>query len=147
MHRLLLMYRRTLTLVVASSVIAMISGCGRGDGFDRAVVSGTVTLDGTPAEVGQIRFIPQGDTPGPVTIEPIENGGYLCEHKGGVPAGEHRVEVLIWDPKVPPPRGPGGPQRPQWAPEQFNQKSELTFTVNDDGGKVVKDWALTGGVR
>jgi hypothetical protein len=147
MHALAIQPRCIVAWMLAGLLLAIVAGCGRGDGLNRVVVAGKVTLNGTPAEVGQIRFIPQGDTPGPVTIQPIEYGDYLCDHKGGVPAGEHRVEILIWDPKVPPPRGPGGPQRPQWAPEKYNQKSELTFTVNAGSGKVVKDWALTGAVR
>jgi hypothetical protein len=139
--------RRTLARGLPPLLIVIVAGCGRGDGLNRVVVSGTVTLDGLPAEVGQIRFIPQGDTPGPVTISPIDGGRYESNEFGGVPAGGHRVEILVWDPKVPPPRGPGGPQRPQWAPEKYNRKSELTFEVADSGGTAIKDWNLTGATR
>jgi hypothetical protein len=125
-----------------SLLIAFVAGCGRGDGLNRVVVAGAVTLNGTPAEVGQIRFIPQGDTPGPVSISPISGGRYETNEFGGVPAGKHRVEILIWDPKVPPPRGPGGPQRPQWAPEKYNLKSELELTVDPANSEQVADWSL-----
>src|SRR5262245_61613124 len=110
----------------AMILMAAVLGCNRGDGLNRVVVAGTVTLDGKPAEVGQIRFIPQRDARGPTSISPIKDGQYECKDYGGVPNGEHRVEILIWDPKVPPPSGPGGTPRPQWAPEKYNRKSELT---------------------
>ena len=132
---------------VASTLAVVVFGCNHGDGLNRVVVAGTVTLDGKPAEVGQIRFIPQRDTRGQTSISPITDGHYECKDYGGVPAGQHRVEILIWDPKVPPPSGPGGTPRPQWAPEIYNQKSELAFEVANGGGKLVKDWNLTGAAR
>jgi hypothetical protein len=147
MHGLAIQPRSTFGWISAALSLAIVAGCGRGDGLNRVVVAGAVTLDGEPAQVGQIRFIPQGDTAGPVTISPIAGGRYRSDQFGGVPAGDHRVEILIWDPKVPPPRGPGGPPRPQWAPKKYNRDSELKLTVNRTDPQLVADWQLTRDVR
>jgi hypothetical protein len=136
------MIQRWTTIAAAALISFLLLGCSPDDGLNRVEVFGTVTLDGVPAEVGQIRFVPQEGTPGPVTIQPIEQGEYCCDHHGGVPAGKHRVEILIWDPKVPPPRGPGERPRPQWAPKKYNQESELAITIENSGSAVKHDFAL-----
>jgi hypothetical protein len=115
-------------LVVLWGVVS--TGCNHGDGIGRVVVKGEVTLKQQPVEDGQIRFVPIGNTAGPITIEPIQGGKYTCEHNGGIPIGEHRVEILAWDPKVPQPLGPGQPPRPQWAPPQYNRESKLTAAID-----------------
>lgn len=118
------------------------AGCGNSDGLTRAVVTGNVSLQNAPVEDGQIRYIPIDGTAGPTIVSLIRNGKYRCDHNGGVPVGKHRVEILVWDPSVPPPMGPGSPARPQWAPERYNQESELVFEVEASGGEVQKDWNL-----
>lgn len=131
------------SIVLLISVSLLISaGCGNADGLTRAIVTGTVSFQNTSVEDGQIRYIPIDGTAGPTTVSPIRHGKYLCDHNGGVPVGRHRVEILVWDPSVPPPMGPGSPVRPQWAPERYNQESELMFEVEDSGRPVEKDWAL-----
>ena len=117
-------------------------GCGRSDGLTRVVVNGNVRLSGSPVERGQIRFIPHVDTAGPVTIEEILDGEYSCERSGGVPVGQHRVEILAWDPSVPFPTGPGQPTPKQLAPKKYNVDSELVVTLDDSSNPVVKDFDL-----
>src|SRR6218665_3811301 len=114
--------------VIGFAAIIFIAGCAQ-EGIKRVVVSGVVRLNGKPVEDGQIRFVPFAETEGPVTIEPIRQGSYRCEKSGGVPLGKHRVEILAWDPSVPPPRGPGVPPRPQWIPSQYNSESTLTISL------------------
>ena len=116
-------------------------GCGH-NGPNRVVVTGQVTLKSKPVEDGQIRFVPQGDDAGPVAIAPIRGGHYRYDLKGGVPLGNHRVEILAWDPKVPPPRGPGVPPRPQWAPDEFNKRSKLVVEIGAASGEVIRDFHL-----
>ncbi|MEX0642644.1 MAG: hypothetical protein WD468_08075 [Pirellulales bacterium] len=130
------------------SVVSVVTGgCRRGDGLNRVVVSGAVKLDGKPVEDGQIRYIPVGDTQGPVSVSRIEHGQYVCQDFGGVPAGEHRVEILVWDPNIPHPSGPGLPPRPQWAPEKYNKNSELVATVDASRDMKATDWNLQSAVK
>ena len=117
------------------------SGCRRSHP-GRVEVTGEVKLQGQLVADGQIRFIPQKGTAGPITIEPIKGGKYACKYGGGVPIGEHRVEIRAWDPKVPEPVGPGALPRPQLAPEKYNTKSELTLTLNGSSGAITKDFEL-----
>ena len=147
MHGQQVWIRRVLALGMASVLVSVSQGCSRGDGLNRVIVAGTVTLDGTPAEDGQIRFIPQHNTPGPTSVSPIQHGRYECKDFGGVPAGEHRVEILIWDPKAPKPTGPGQAPRPQWAPEKYNQTSELMATVDASRDMKTTDWNLQGATK
>jgi hypothetical protein len=116
-------------LLLVAPAITLAAGCGGGDGIDRAVVTGQVTLEGKPVVDGEIRFVPFPETNGPVTIELIQNGSYKCEYNGGVPVGKHRVEVLAWDPSVPRSLGKGGPKRPQWVPAKYNTASELIESI------------------
>lgn len=95
---------------------------------------------------GQIRFVPQRDTLGPVTIEAIKDGQYRCEHAGGVPIGTHRVEILAFHPDDPEPKGPGESPRRQLVPAKFNRYSQLIATIKSDDGEVVQDFALTDGI-
>ena len=130
---------RALGLVI---VAVHLLGCGSSGGLTRVVVNGNVKLDGQPVEHGQIRFIPQAGTNGPVYIQEIVKGAYSCNRAGGVPVGQHRIEILVWDPLVPLPTGPGQPNPRQLAPEKYNTKSELTATLDDSTNPVVKDFDL-----
>jgi hypothetical protein len=123
-------------------VAVHLAGCGSSDGLTRVVVEGNVKLNGSPVEKGQIRFIPQIGTKGPVYLQDIVDGKYVCDRAGGVPVGQHRVEILAWDPSVPFPKGPGAPTPKQLAPEKYNVKSELTMTLDDSTNTVVKDFDL-----
>ena len=123
-------------------VVVNLTSCGKSDGLSRVVVTGHVNLNGAPVEKGQIRFIPQVGTKGPVFIQDVVGGQYTCDKSGGVPVGEHRIEILAWDPSVPFPTGPGQPTPPQWAPEKYNVKSELTVTLDEETSPVVKDYDL-----
>jgi hypothetical protein len=123
-------------------VAIQLVGCGRSDGVTRVVVNGNVRLDGAPVERGQIRFIPDVDTAGPVTIQEISDGEYSCQRSGGVPVGKHRVEILAWDPSVPFPTGPGQATPKQLVPKKYNEESQLVVTLNDSTNPVVKDFDL-----
>lgn len=117
-------------------------GCGPSDGITRVEVNGNVQLDGSPVVRGQIRFVPEVGTLGPVTIEEIREGRYSARHDGGVPVGTHRVEILAWDPTVPFSFGPGQKTPDQLVPAKYNDNSELTVTLDDSTNPVVKDFDL-----
>ena len=130
-----------LTIVTLGLVLG-VGGC-RGDGIDRVIVTGDVRWNGGAVEDGQIRFVPQQGTVGPVTIRPIRGGKYACQEAGGLPIGTYRVEILVWDPNVPLQLGPGVPPRPQWAPAKYNKNSELVVTLKDSSEPVVQDFDLS----
>ncbi len=120
-------------------LIALLAvGCQRGDGLARVEVRGEVRYRGEPIAKGQIRFTPESDTRGPVTIEPIVAGHYACTRRGGVPVGKHRMAFLSWDPNAPP-DGPMQPAPPQYLPAQYNAESEIVWTLDDSSGPVTKD--------
>jgi hypothetical protein len=122
-------------------VAIVVAGCGKSSRLSRVVVSGAVTLNGSPVEDGQIRYVPIAETVGPVTMARIAGGKYVCDDKGGVPVGKHRVEIQAWDPNLPP-GGRGEPSRPPLVPAKFNENSELVETIADEGGRIEKDFNL-----
>lgn len=129
-----------LTLVVA--------GCGRGE-MDRVVVSGAMTYNGHPVELGQIRLVPDQNTIAPTSGAAIIDGHYEINTKGGVPVGSHRVEIFGYE-KGASPTEQGSDLRSkagmgvgrQYLPPRFNSKSELVLDVRSDDGAVTRDFAL-----
>lgn len=128
-----------LALVVAAIHLV---GCGSSDGIARVEVEGNVSLGGVPVTRGQIRFVPDEGTQGPVTIEEVRDGRFTCRHEGGVPIGQHRVEILAWDPSAPFTFGPGQKTPDQLVPEKYNVDSELVVTLDGSSNPVVKNFEL-----
>jgi hypothetical protein len=126
------------------ALVVIASGCGPQAGIERVVVSGNVTFSGKPLEKGQIRFIPTGDTSGPITVEPIVDGYYTSEDVGGVPVGAHRVEILGYDAEVyaNAPKGPGAPGIPQLLPKKYNHESELEAVLESGESEKTLDFDL-----
>jgi hypothetical protein len=91
---------------------------------DRVVVTGNVTFDGVPVEDGLIKFKPMPETQGNLTMAFIKNGTFAVEGTGGVPFGNHRVEIFSF--------GVGhtaAGERTQLLPTKYNSQSELTAEV------------------
>ncbi len=61
-----------------AALLVISQGCGQSRP-DYVLVSGEVTFDGQPIEVGQIRFNPVAGTSGPITISEIRQGRYSTE--------------------------------------------------------------------
>jgi hypothetical protein len=135
---------RICSACVCLALLAVGAGCSDDDGLARVVVSGSVTYDGKPVEKGQIRFVPQQGTSGPVTIDPIDGGRYTTTNTGGVPVGLHRVEITGYDPLeyANAPTGPGSPPVRQRLPEKYNRKSELAVTLDADSDGKPLDFNL-----
>jgi hypothetical protein len=121
-------------LVAPVAALLSVMGCAAGDHLSRVLLSGAVTYDGKPVEKGQIRFIPQEQSGGPITIASIDGGRYTTEATGGVPVGAHRVEVKGYDAHEyqTAPTGPGSPPVKQLLPDKYNRESTLTASVQDD---------------
>jgi len=134
------------TIVCAFATAVIFTGC-IGDSGQQAIVSGKVTYQGEPVSQGSIRFVPLGGTKGPSSGAVIQDGVYEAKARGGVPLGEHRVEI-----KATRPTGEEKPEATkhldifpdpveQYLPEKYNTKSEITLKV-EKGGKMKHDFVL-----
>jgi hypothetical protein len=130
----------TLTAVILSAI----AGCG---GLESSV-SGIVTLDGKPLELGEgtgtVSFHPQGG--GPVAQARIGPGGRYELKTGstkGLPAGEYIITVVATGPKPKTPPGATLIPGPLLTPTRYGTKniSDLRFTISP--GKNETNIALT----
>ena len=130
--------------------LSLLNGCSGGGGYEgeeRAAVSGTVTLDGSPLPYGTISFVPADE--GRRANAAISDGSYSIPEEQGPNLGEYKVEILGFDK---PPEGDeegeehegeeeeddgamddddeeGGPGRPgekPMVPPRYNAETELT---------------------
>ena len=131
------------------AILPIVVGCGAG-GVERADVAGTVTVDGAPLPMGEIRFLPTGETKGPVWTAFIKDGQYTTEGTKGTPVGDLRIEINGF--RVPswykPPPGlttepEDMPPTEQYLPTKYNAQSELKMTIASGSGRVEKNWELT----
>lgn len=116
--------------------LAFASGCSNEPG--RGAIAGKVTLDGKPLARGTIRFLPAGDTHGPMAATEIVAGSYALEEFAGPVIGKHRVEILadesdqlpndIMDPAEYQKHG-AFPRPRQPIPARYNTASTLTATI------------------
>ncbi|QDU90489.1 hypothetical protein Pla175_38940 [Pirellulimonas nuda] len=137
-------WRQPLRAKLALFAALACAGCGPPEGLQKVVVDGVVTLDGAPIPNGEIRFLPIEGTEGPVSGGPIKDGQYRAESRGGVPVGEHRVEIRAF--RAPTGRQTGtaaieGGPAEQYLPQQYNTKSELTASVSSSSAK--QDFSLS----
>jgi len=128
--------RFTIALIVCTPVIV---GCDSRP-YGLAPVSGVVTLDGKPIEKARVSFQPQGSTtnPGPGSYAFCDASGRyelktIRDEPGAVP-GPHAVRITS-----PRPRGDSasdsdiGPEFKDPIPPRYNYRTELTFTVPEEG--------------
>ena len=118
--------------LAANLVFIAMLGVGCGGGPARVVVSGEVTYEGKPLELGEIRFIPVEGNEAPISGGQIRDGRYTVEK--GVPTGEHRVRItgLRLDPNyahLANQYGPGELPQQQYLPSKFNDATELTADI------------------
>jgi hypothetical protein len=125
-------------------LLAALVGCTSRD-LDKVVVRGTVLFAGKPLPHGQIRFIPIGDTKGPISGGVIKDGTYIADGKGGVPLGHHRVEIYGYRPAnraAPAAFSAEGGASEQYLPGKYNGGSGLEVTVTADSGSRPIDFDL-----
>ncbi len=96
---------RILPIVALLGLVCLASGCGGGDSYKVAPVSGTLTVDGKPVAGIVVTFQPaavSGHNPGPgSTGKTDENGKFTLlfatkERKPGAAVGKHRVTFATW---------------------------------------------------
>ena len=143
----------TLLAAIGASALLLAAGCGGGEDWQSAEVTGTVTLDGRPIPEGHITFLPSGDTRGPSATTTITDGRYAMI-EGGPVVGTHRVEIrtpVKTGRKIPDlrPENRMKPDRPmidevvEAIPVTYNTKSTLTVEIRP--GKNEMSFDLKGG--
>jgi hypothetical protein len=134
-----------LTIGLCCLGVALIGCGGRGySGDKRFPLSGKVTYNGEPVDLGTISFLPAAGDKQRVSGGVIENGAYKISEDEGANAGKYRVEVR-WAKKT-------GKQfkdrelemmvdeRREALPPRFHDQSELTADVASD--RTVFDFEL-----
>lgn len=138
--------RNTVTMkrvyLIAVVAALTLTGCGKTSDITKVIVKGNVTFDGESISNGEIRFHPTGGTRGPLSGGTIQKGVYVAEGRGGVPIGEHRVEILAFRAAKNQSNfgGEGGPVV-QYLPEKYNSETTLVVTINK--GEPKHDFSLT----
>ena len=79
--------------------VVVLVGCDQGRiEPPRVPIHGDVTMDGQPAQEGEVRFVPTGEEGGPARGSfkaTIKDGQYQVETAGGLQEGSYRVEVEV----------------------------------------------------
>ena len=130
-------FRHAGAAVALAAALALLAGCS---GDKMGEVTGTVTVDGAPAERGGLTFIP-ADGKSPTAGCEIVGGKYSAK----VPPGTAKVQVRV--PKVTgkkkmynTPDSPFQDVLTEVLPAKYNEQTELTLDVK--AGKNEKDWDL-----
>jgi hypothetical protein len=127
---------RTLAFLVG---LAAGAGCGgNSDGFQRFLVDGTVTLDGTPLKSGVITFIAQDQ--GATSSIDVTDGAFHLGKSDGLSPGPYRVEIFSIQPtgkKVPSSEDPQTlvDEMTNLVPKQYNVQSKLKAEIPPGGLK------------
>lgn len=130
------------------TLLVLIAGCGESTApFQRAAVSGRVTIGGQPLKAGVIRFIPLEDNPGPKTTLTVTDGDFRSDDHAGPVVGRHRIEIdstddggfAMDDEDALERLRASGTQRieRQQVPPAFNTGGTLTAVVSADSDNVL----------
>ena len=123
--------RRLGPCLAAVVLLSLTAGCGAGDGVSRGAVEGSVTFKGEPLADGVIRFIPTGDTTGPMTEAKIKDGGFRLSQAEGPCVGTNRIEVFSFVKTGKKIRNEGVETEEvrQIIPPQYNTKTTLNAAI------------------
>jgi hypothetical protein len=106
-------------------------------------LSGTVTINGAPMDLGMITFVPEDPSQTSVGGK-VSDGKFSLDATRGPYPGKYRVQIH-WAKKTgrKVPNGDGGMQdeTAEGLPAKFNQDTELTATITSGSNKV--DFNLT----
>lgn len=129
-----------LRCLVLPVLIALVSGCGGGDGVEKTTITGKVTFDGEVVDTGDIVLEPVSGT-GPSAGGNIKDGTFSID----CPVGEMLVRITAArdtgktvNSAIP---GETEAVTEQYIPECYNTQSKLEVTI--DGSKSTHDFALT----
>jgi len=123
-----------------AAAIACVSGCADSDPVQRRRLEGEVKIDGEPADLALITFIPIAPTAGPKASGLVRQGKYVIEQKDGPYPGRFLVKIENVPYEIEamaarrtgtkPPPAPGK-LRPVVAAD-YNRDSTITVTVRQD---------------
>ncbi len=119
-----------------ATVALVVAGCGK-SGPKTYEVTGTVTYDGQPLEVGSIAFTPADTTMRGGQV-PVAAGKYAIQ----LPPGEMAVKIYAERPSGPYDEVMGGTPTEQYLPPNYNDRTKLKATITADGAQV-HDFKLT----
>ena len=94
------LFCKRLLVIAAAAAVAGSAGCSK-SGIERAVVYGTVQYAGKPLPAGTIRFTPTDGKKTPPAAAQIIDGRYRADMRGGVPVGEHKIQIEAFRPVTP----------------------------------------------
>jgi hypothetical protein len=143
--RIQLRVRKYFRLVFVAPVLLAIAGCGD-DRIARYPVTGSVTIDGKPAEGAMIIFCPQNPSPEVENLRPFgksdATGAFnlmTFDEGDGAPAGSYKVLVKWPAPATVDPRDgrPGAPGPDRLRGKYYNlDKTPLTATVEEKSNEL-----------
>jgi len=124
--------------------VVLAFGCQR-TGVERVVLSGRLSYDGHPLEVGKILFVPDEESTASMTIADFKDGQYDTTLSDGVAVGNYRVEITAHravdvDGHRP---GPFSNAAPQVLPAKYNTESELKLSVVSGQSRKVHNFELS----
>jgi len=110
--------------VLVAATYLTLAGCQ--SAIEKASVSGTVTLNGEPVQVGTISFEPT-DPAAPSASAEIHDGRFSVES----PVGNRRVAIMAY--RQAKGLGPDGkPYQEQYLPAKYNLESDRYFEVEPE---------------
>jgi hypothetical protein len=128
-------------------VLMAFTGCGGNpDGFERFLVDGTITLDGSPLKSGTITFIAQQQ--GASSSIEVTDGAFHLDRRDGLSPGPYRVEIFSIQPtgkKVPSSEDPQTliDETTNLVPRQYNVQSKLKAEIPPGGPEGPIPFSLT----
>ncbi|PQO48184.1 hypothetical protein [Blastopirellula marina] len=131
---------QSLLLFAVCTVAVALTGCGGDSGPKTVDVTGTVSLDGTPVDEGQIYF--RADDGSATCSAPIREGKYDCK----VTPGAKTIEIIGY--RIVPGKfeevnpGEKTPVKEMFIPKKFNSKTTLTLSVSEDKDKMEENFTL-----
>ena len=124
-------------LLFACIVSVPIAGCGASNELNRQSIQGTIKLNGTLLDTGNIRFLPQQRKSGVSSGAMIRDGRYSIDTEKGLPPGAYFVRIysaeVAPDAKRRDPNNPVGQLGRERIPPGFNTNSTHTVNVSDAG--------------
>lgn len=121
------------------ALLCAVAGCGSGAGGDKAVVHGTVKLDGVALADAQIRFLPKGDNPdlGTAQAKTDANGAFTIQADANNNNLLRPGEFIVLISKIvqTDPAGGMGTPTVNLVPPQYNIQAETPLSVELRSGE------------
>jgi len=126
---------RIYRLVASFCLCSALAGCAEHQGPKQFPLSGKVSVDGTPMELGSISFIPKSDTQR-VSGGTVLDGTYTVDVGRGANAGLYRVEIRWQKPTGKKYRDRDSGEmmdvRKEGLPKRYHAESVLTADVSEE---------------